>query len=265
MALQQQPRKYVILDDKKGGFKIYDVESVLGTFAADGSYTFDAKGSPMRGFSKEQGLAFSMRAMDGVAARTDAGSFRIQKAQANGAVVLDTTSEGPESTTTKGHLATEALSLAEGADSTTVTIPGAFTYTNHATSPTVDRLIELRAPSGTFVLPLLDQSSGTNNPFRSANVRGPVNVTVDSKRTGANGTDRQLLKVRGDAMTYDGARRVLRITGDVVADVELTPAKGEPLAFVSNLAFIEIEFDEDSGFKTFSSGAGGVSSKDGGG
>lgn len=264
VGFQQQPRKYVILDDKKGGFKIYDVESVVGTFSPDGGYAFEAEGSPLRGFSKQQGLTFSARTMEGVASRSGEGSFRIESAVAGGGVVLDTTASNSDGSTAKSHLETQSLTLKE-TDATTITIPGAFTYTNHLVSESVDRLIDLRAPGGTFVLPLLDQTSATNNPFRSANVRGPVNVTIDSKSKGAQGTSRQLVKVKADSMVYNGATRVLRLSGNVVADIDTTPAQGEGLSMTSELEWIELVLDENSALAQVRTGVGKASVREGGG
>jgi hypothetical protein len=264
-ALQTAQKKYVILDDKKGGFKIYDVESVMGTFESDGDYGFDATGSPMRGFSKQQGLVFSTKAMNGVATRTEDGSFRIKNAKATGEVVIEVSSTGTDDATTKSHVETETLTLAESETDSTVTFPVDFTFTNHVVSSTVDRLLDVRAPSGVFVLPRLNQNSGSSNPFKSANVRGPLNVTIDTKTKLPDGTKREVFKVKADRMTYDGTARLMRLEGNVVVDVDVTPTKGDPYGYVSNLDWIEIAFDEDSVVKGFKTGAGGSSGKGGGG
>lgn len=264
LALQQQPRKYVILDDKKGGFKIYDVESALGSFEPGGDYTFDASGSPMRGHSKEQGLTFSMRSMSGVAARTEGGSFRVKSAKANGSVVAEIASSGAEGSTSRSHIETEALTLTEDASESTITFPGDFTFANRVVTSGTDRFFEFKAPGGTFVTPLLSQTSGSNNPFKSATVRGPVTATIDSKRTVAEGTSRQLIKLKSATMTYDGATRILRFEGGVEADVEYTPAKGDSLAFTSNYEWLTVELDERSAVVSVKSGAGKSTSKGGG-
>jgi hypothetical protein len=264
-ALQGAQKKYVILDDKKGGFKIYDVESVLGSFEPDGDYGFEAKGSPMRGFSKKQGLVFSARAMDGVASRTEDGSFRIKNAKATGEVLIDVTSTGTDDATTKSHVETGTLTLAESESDATITFPAAFTFTNHAVSSTVDRLLEVKSPSGVFVLPPLNQDSKSSNPFKSADVRGPVSVTVDTRTKVADGTKREVIKVGADRMTYDGTARVMRLEGHVLVDVDVTPPRGEPYGYVSNFEWIEIMFDEDSVVTGTRTGAGGSSGKGGGG
>ncbi len=264
-ALQQQPRKYVILDDKKGGFKIYDVESVLGSFEPDGDYGFEAKGSPMRGFSKQQGLVFSTRAMDGVAARTEDGSFRIKNAKATGAVVIEVTSTNADQSTTTSHIESETLTVIESESDSTITFPAAFSFTNRVTATSVDRLLELKAPGGVFVLPRLNQRSESKNPFKSANVRGPLNVTVDTTTKLASGTKREVFKIKADRMTYDGGSRIMRLEGNVVADMQVTPATGEPYGYVSTFDWIALEFDENSVVKKVNTGAGGSTGKGGGG
>jgi hypothetical protein len=265
LAFQAGQKKYVILDDKKGGFKIYDVESVLGTFEPNGDYGFEATGTPMRGFSKQQGLVFSANAVDGTASRTAEGSFRIKSAKASGSVVADVNSDNTDGSNTKSHIESGSMTLSETESAATITFPGAFTFTNHLVSSTVDRNIEVRAPSGTFVLPPLNQSSGTNNPFRSADVRGPVNVTIDSKRKGADGVTRQVVKVKGDKMTYNGETRIMRLEGNITADLETTLPDGTNTGLVTTVEWVTIELDENSALKLVRTGAGRTVGKDGGG
>jgi hypothetical protein len=261
-AWQQQPKKYVILDDKKGGFKIFDVESFEGGWS-EGRYSFEAEGSPMRGFSQQQGLTFSMRALAGTAA-AEGGSYRIRNGRASGNVVADTvTKEGPDES--RSHIESGALTIAEGASDTTITFPGAFTFTNRVTTPTTDRDLQLRAPGGTFVLPLLDQSGDATNPFRSANVRGPVDVTVVDKKKVADGVTTHHLKVRANVLTYNGQTRTLRLEGDLSVELTITPAKGEPQTPVMQGEWLEILLDENSAVTDIRSGAGGVRLKQGGG
>ncbi len=246
-GLQTAQKKYVILDDKKGGFKIYDVESMLGGFdPVNGDYSFEATGAPMRGFSEQQGLVFSTRAMDGVAARTDDGSFRIKNAKATGAVVIEVTSTNTDESTTKSHVETETLTIAETADDATITFPAAFTFTNHVVSSLVDRLMEVKAPGGVFVLPRLSQTSGSSNPFKSANVRGPLNVTVVTKSKLTDGIKLEVIKIKADRMTYDGTKRVMKLDGNVTVDLQVTPPKGEPYGSVSAFESVSLEFDENS-------------------
>ena len=264
-VLQQVAQKYVLLDDKKGGFKVYDVESALTSFVPNGDVEFDASGRPMKGFSKEQGLSFSALKMEGLASRTDAGSFRIKRGSASGSVVVDLASSADSgATATKSHVESELATLVEGADSTTITLPSTFLFSNHVSSAKVDRLLELRAPSGTFVLPLLDQANGTNNPFQSADVKGPIDITVDSKMTEAKGTNRQYVKLRADKMTYDGKTRILRLDGHITGDVEGTPATGKGYSMTVNAEWVTIELDENSAVKQVRSGIGTATGKGGG-
>lgn len=263
-AFQAGQKKYVILDDKKGGFKIYDVESVSGTFDPSGDVGFEATGSPIRGFSKQQGLVFSTNALDGTAVRTADGSFRIKSAKASGSVVADVNSDNTDGSKTKSHIETGSMTLSETESTATIVFPGAFTFTNHLVSSTVDRNLEVKAPSGTFVLPPLNQSSGSTNPFKSADVRGPVQVTVDSKRTGADGVTRQVIKVKGDRMTYNGEARTMRLEGNVTADLEITPPQGESTGLVSTVEWVTIELDENSALKLVRTGAGKTVGKGGG-
>lgn len=265
LAWQQQPKKYVILDDKQGGFKVYDVESYQLDFVPDGDISFDAKGQPVRGFSKEQGLVFSANRIIATAERTTGGSLRIKNGQLTGKVVVDVGSTiGDE--TTKSHLESESVTMAEEANQTRITLPSAFMFSNHVVSSTADRLMTLRAPSGTFVLPPLDQPSGSGNPFKSADVKGPITITLDSKRKSESGTSRHQVEMRGDRMRYDGAQRVLVLEGNVQYDVVMTPTKGEPVSFGGEGSQVRVEFNEDSTVKQVTGGGGGtVTLRSGGG
>jgi hypothetical protein len=264
-AIQQSGQKHVILDDRKGGFKIYNVDSYeLGLVPNSGDLRFDATGAPVRGFSKEQGLNFSANRIAGTAARSDGGSMRITNGRMTGNVVFDIAkSEGGQ--TDRSHLESASVTLAEEATQARITLPSAFTFTNHVVTPTVDRQFTIRAPSGVFVLPPLNQTSGQANPFRSADVKGPINVSLDSKQTSSAGTSRHEVELRGDRLTYDGASRTLLLEGNIVADVKITPTKGEPLEFTQTGGWARVLFNEDSSVKDVVLGAGTGVLRSGGG
>ncbi len=264
-AWQQTAQKYVLLDDKKGGFKVYDVESALTSFEPDGDVAFEATGRPVRGYSKEQGLVFSANRVEGTAARTGAGSFRIKTGSLVGNALFDVTSTSSGGATSiKSHLESQSVSLNEVGDESRVVFSVPFLFSNHVVSETVDRLLELRAPSGVFTLPLLDQTSGSNNPFKSADVKGPLAIKVDSKQKVSSGVNRQVVTLNADRMTYDGTTRILRLDGNVVGDVETTPATGNPYALMMNASWVTIEMNEDSTIKKVLSGIGSVKAKGGG-
>jgi hypothetical protein len=265
-GLQQQPQKYVLINDNSGGFKVYDVESALTTFTPGGDVAFEASGRPMKGFSKEQGLNFAANRMEGVAVRTGEGSFRLKNGRAAGAVVVDvvsTTSEG--GATSRTHLESESFAIVETENESTFTLPSKFVFTNRVTSGTVDRLLEVRAPSGTFVLPLLNQAGGGSNPFRSADVKGPVEVTIDSKTKVTAGTSGQVVRLRADRMTYNGDTRILRLEGNITGNSITTIPNQKPLDLDMVATWITIELTSDSAVKEIKSGVGTASIRQGGG
>lgn len=264
LAWQQSAQKYVLLDDKKGGFKVYDVESALTSFEPNGDVSFEATGRPVRGYSKDQGLVFSANKLDGKAVRSGSGSFRIQSGTMSGNALMDMSSVDQGGGSTKSHIESQIVTLNETNDESRVTFPGPFVFTNRVVSESVDRLLELKAPGGTFVLPLLEQAGGSNNPFKSADVKGPLEIKIDSSQKGASGVSSQVVSLKADRMTYDGAKRTIRLEGNVVGDVETKPATGTAYAFVMNATWVTIELDEGSAIKKVNSGIGSVKAKGGG-
>ena len=264
VAVQDQD-KGVLLVDKNGNFKIYDAPSSLFDLLENGDISFKAEGSPMRGFSKQQGLTFSAKKMEGYAKRTSDGNLRLQNGTATGDVVMDVKSSVEAAqTTTSSHIETQSLKMTETDTGTTVVFPGPFLFNNSLTTTNLERTIQLKAPSGTFLLPVLDQTAGMKNPFLHADVKGPVDVLVVSKTKTDKGTSQWTVHVVCDSVTYDASDRTLRLLGNVKGDVTTQPATGEPFGFDVNVDWITILLDDNMMWKDVRMGKGGVQSKGGG-
>lgn len=264
LGLQQQPQKYVLINDNTGGFKVFDVESALTSFAPGGDVEFEASGRPVRGFSKEQGLTFSANKLEGIAARTGQGSFRLKEAKASGGVVIDVHSEDSEGTS-DSHLESASVTMKEDADSTNFTFPSAFVFANRAVTPEVNRFFELRAPSGTFEMPLLDRASGQKIPFKNANVPGPVNIVINRVKKQADGEYREDLILRADRLTFDGATRTLKLEGNIVYTIVTKPITGRGLNTTFTSTMISIPFLENGDIGIIEFGIGSATVTQGGG
>ncbi len=256
-------QKRVLVNDKKGEFKIYDVESAVTSFAQGGGIDFEASGSPLRGFSKQQGLVFSAKNLEGTADRTVGGPLRLRRANASGDVLVDTEASVSGGGGSSSHIESSALTIEEKDATTVVTFEHAFQFSNHFVATGTDRTVALRAPSGEFVLPLMNQSSGSSNPFQSANVKGPVQIDIDSSQKAGEGTAKWKINLKSDSLTYSATDRVMRMTGNVVGDVESDPTSGEPFGFNVNADWMHVTFDESGAVKTIKSGIGTVKSKGG--
>lgn len=256
----QQVQKRVLINDKKGEFKIYDVDSHITSFDPGGDMEFEAAGSPLRGFSKQQGLTFSAKTLDGRAVRSNDGSLRFKRASIKGEVVIDTKTNTTGGGEANSHVEGNSLLMEERGSATIITFDQPFTYTSRQIAPGVERTITLSAPSGEFVLPLLSQASGSNNPFKNATLKGPVAVEIESNQA----SNKWHIALKADAMTYDEIDRTLKLTGHVTGDVKSTPTTGEPFGFDVYADWLHVILDDNSAVKTIKSGTGGVKSKGGG-
>ncbi|MBX3097342.1 MAG: hypothetical protein KF812_10810, partial [Fimbriimonadaceae bacterium] len=112
------------LTDGKGFVLYYQgiQGELVGTDRFEGIFT----GNPLRGESKQQGLRFSMRRLEGVLRRMPDESYRLLTAQMIGNVVLNL----GDSTRRPSHeLRTERATLEDKSTSTIVTVPVAFAMT----------------------------------------------------------------------------------------------------------------------------------------
>lgn len=259
-----QAQKRVLVSDKKGDFKIFDVESAVTSFDPGGDMEFEATGLPLKGFSKQQGLSFSARSLAGVASRSAGGALRIKRALVKGDVLIDTKSivSGGGGETTS-HIEGSSMLMDERESTNVVTFDQPFTFSNRLVSPGTDRTITVGSPHGEFVLPLLSQASGSNNPFLSADLKGPVKIDIDSVQKSGAGTARWKIALVADAMTYSAQDRTIRLTGHVAGDVESTPAAGEPFGFIVGADWLNIVLDESSQVKSVKSGMGSAKQKGG--
>lgn len=263
IAAQKQP-KQVLLNDKKGEFKIYDVESAETSFVPGGDVQFEATGSPLKGYSKKQGVTFSALSMEGLAVRTAEGSLRLKRTLAKGSVTMDAKSAVTGGGENTSHVQAASLLLEEKEATSHLTFEQAFTYTSRLVADGLDRTITLGSPKGEFVLPLLDQTTSSNNPFLSADVKGRVQIAIDSTQRAGGGTAVWKILLTADGMTYSADDRTVKLVGNVVGDVESRPSTGQPFGFEVNADWLNVYLDEASAVKTIKSGIGSVRQKGGG-
>ena len=112
------------LTDGKGFVLYYQgIEGELvGTDRFEGIFT----GNPLRGESRQQGLRFSMRRLEGTLRRMPDESYRLLDAEMSGNVVLNL---GQADATPSHELRSERATLEDKTSSTVVTVPTAFTLT----------------------------------------------------------------------------------------------------------------------------------------
>lgn len=264
----QQPGQSKLLKAKDGTFAIYyenvSSASILVDFLVDGEVSFNASGTRLNGFSNDQGLRFSMNALDGVASLAEGQPQRIKHAIASGKVVMDVereTKQGPS----LSHLETEAVELKESETEAVFKITRPFLFTNLTKSDTGDRLIELRAPSGVFVLPPLGEPTEAVIPFKSANVPGPVQIKVLSDKIGEDGVIRTLINARADLMSYDAKDRVVRMTGNVTVDYVKKPVDSDKQGVEFDCRQLLIYLNDEGEVVNVQSVTGSLRANDGGG
>lgn len=264
----QQPGQSKLLRAKDGTFAIYyadvDTASVIVDFLVDGDLRFSASGTRLSGFSKDQGLTFAMNALNGVASLAAGQPKKIKHAIASGNVIIDVrreTKKGPS----LSHIETDALEMGETETEAIFKITKPFIFTNKTKTENGDSLIEIRAPSGVFVLPPLDRQLEEANPFLSANVPGPVVVKFISDENGEDGVIRTLVNVRADHMTYDAKERAVHLTGNIIGDYVKKPIDSDKQGIEIESDEILIYLDADSLVTRVRSIRGGMRSLDGGG
>ncbi len=230
---QQKP----FLRDKQGKFAVFGVTSQETEFGEDGRIAFTFVGSPVSGFSKDQGLEFRCRRLDGTIFQASGGAMTLEKGTAQGQAVV-TITQGP----TASVVESERIELVDGQDQAVARLPGAFTFTNRNEESGASRRVNVRAASGQFVLDPL--KTRTQDPVRTATVQGPVTVTVVSTKSEKGATSKSVLTAKGQAMTYDRSTRKLVVTGNVEIEGEQTPATGRGFQGVMTVERVEITLTE---------------------
>lgn len=169
---QAQPKK-ITFKDKAGQFRIENINSYLADIDIQnrGPFTFEGKGSPLRGFASKQGLNFQASAVDAIL-RPVGESYVFDRAQLTGGVSVDQ-KEGAVSQNLKTSRLTITDSDAEGK----IEVPGSFTF---ARAEGAQRL-NAKAGSGTFSFSSL---RSPNTELKTATMRGGVTLN----QSGPKGT-----------------------------------------------------------------------------
>lgn len=253
VARQQGPQ----LADKRMRFAMWFVESST-TFPDKTSMTFEVSGNPVRGFSKDQNLEFSCRDMTGLINRGKDGEMHLKSGHMKGNVVLTVSDTAGTS-----RFESASVDLVDDGNTATVKVPTAILFTNTRTGNYGKRTMVMRGSKGTFVLRSLAEKN--ENPLISADVSGPVTITVDER----DGKGKIVLyTLTGNTLDArsEGENKVLTLTGNV----HLTSDKSEPDKIGTILDFdvaqASVTLDKDFEVvkvRTKGSGSGSLRKKDG--
>ncbi|MCH7904113.1 MAG: hypothetical protein IH944_06040 [Armatimonadetes bacterium] len=242
------------LEDKDGRFALFATEWLAEGLPTE-RITFTA--IPARGWFKDQGLTFSAGHLDGVIVRGSDGEMRLQDVDARENVRFDIESVDRDGRKSKSTMLSEWMTLSDDGETAVVTFKEPFKYKMVSEIEFGHREIDLRGPSGTFVLPSLTAESTDAIPLRSAQVPGPVTVRITTTRREDDKPEEvQIYNMTAQSMTYDSKTRTLTFKGDVVTTIVTTTAdsEGDPITFRND--FVAITFDENGEIANWSSGAG---------
>lgn len=209
-----QPARF---GDRKDNFAILDFTSSLIDGNLTEGFTFEFTGSPLRGYSRSQGLGFTSNKISGRAASDKKGGLVLKSAEATGSVNVTVTRSDAAGAQTTAKVTSARLTLVDGGDSAKVTMPGAFTYVQNDADARGKRTITMTGATG--VLTLSSLVVRTKDPLQAATIAGPVKVVVDSTGKGSGGAAVQTeMTATGDRLTYDGAARTIILSGNVKFD-----------------------------------------------
>ena len=156
-----------------------------------------------------------------------------------------------------------SANLTDDGTTATVKVPAALLFTNTRTGDYGKRVMVVRGSKGTFVLRSLAEKN--ENPLVSADVSGPVSITVDERDDKGKVV---LYTLTGDNLDVrsEGDDKVFTLAGNV----HLTSDKSEPdkpgtlLNFDVAQASVTVDKDfEVKKVKTKGSGTGTLKDKDG--
>lgn len=210
-SLQQQ-RTYEF-KDRVGQFGIENYTSFEFIGRPGQSLRFEAWGSPIQGYSRNQGVEF--RAGHAVVTALDEdGALFLSEAEIDTNVNATITRTGPNNARSVNTIQTARMTFADDKAVSRINSPGQFTFTNQYTEGTrIDRTLTMTGSSLQLQLDSLLRQ--TQDPLRSAAIAGPVRVQVDSKQSQDANISRFVIDARGQRMTYNGSDRTLILTGGV--------------------------------------------------
>lgn len=210
-ALQQQPT--FEFQDRVGQFGIENYTSFRSEFRPGGVSQFEAWGSPIRGYSRRQGVEFQAGHAI-VTALDEDGALFMSNAEIDTNVRATITRTGANNATTTNTITTARMTFSDDRSVSRVNSPGQFTLTNrYQEGGRIDRTLTL---SGTSLQLQLDSLlRQTRDPLRSATVAGPVRIQVDSRQSRSQEVSRFVIDARGARLTYQGDDRRLTLTGGV--------------------------------------------------
>lgn len=210
-SLQQQ--QTYEFKDRVGQFGIENYSSFAFLGRPGQAMNFEAWGSPIRGYSRNQGLEFQAGHVV-VTALDEQGTLFLSQAEIDTNVNATITRTGPNNTTSVNTIRTARMTFADDRAISRINSPGQFTLTNRYTEGTrIDRTLTLTGSSLQMQLDSLLRQ--TQDPLRSATVAGPVRVQVNSSQTQSAEISRFVIDARGARMTYNGSDRQLVLTGGV--------------------------------------------------
>jgi hypothetical protein len=216
--------------DREGKFALYGVPSSSAEFLEGGRIKFVARGSPARGFSKDQGLEFRARTVSGVIAQPKGRAMRLESGSAEGDVWVRLARDEATSVVTGGR-----VDFDDDGVQARLSVPGPFAFKRSAPASGGSREFALTGTSGQFVLePLAVRSA---DPLVSAEVKGPVRAELRASQADGKG----VYMARGDLAVYSRSDRTLRLSGDVVFEGRRQPDEGagfEGEMFVDRLTVV---------------------------
>jgi len=253
VAQQQKPQ----LSDKDMRFAMWFAESSTA-FPDKSTITFEVSGRPVHGFSRDQNLEFSCRDMTGRIDRAKSGEMHLKSGQMKGNVVMTVTDKAGTS-----RFESASVDLTDDGNTANVKVPSSLLFTSTKSGDYGKRVMVLKGSKGTFVLRSLAEKN--DNPLISADVAGPVTITVDERDDKGKVVLYTLTGNTLDARS-EGDDKVFTLSGNV----HLTSDKTEPdkvgaiLNFDVAQATVTVNKDfEVVKVKTKGNGSGTLRDKDG--
>lgn len=225
-------------------FKEYEFE-----FPDKETIQFDVSGTPVDGRSQAQNLQFTAGRVTGTLKKTKSGDYFLTNGTASGNAVI--TVADKEGTSV---LKSAKITLTDNGETAKASLPGPFTVTNNLTSDeSGKRSLSMQGSSGTFVLKSLVTKD--TNPLVTADVSGPITVTVDQVDKKGRKT---IAKVTGArvSMRADGDDKIMTVSGGVKIVTDVTDPDKPGFAGEMEVQTATITFDKNYDIKKVSTGGG---------
>lgn len=234
--------------DKSGRYAMWFKEASF-EFPSKETIEFDVTGDPVEGRSQAQNLQFSANRVTGSLKKILSNDYFLTSGTASGnAVVTVADAEGTS------ILKSAKITLTDNGETAKASLPGQFTVTNNLTSEeTGRRSLSMQGSSGTFVLKSLVTKD--TNPLISAEISGPITVTVDQVDKKGRKT---IAKVTGARVTMraDGDDKVMTVSGGVKIVTDVTDPEKPGFAGEMEVQTATITFDKNYDIKKVSTGGG---------